>query len=158
MSDSIGTLETRLCQYFGRKHCILTGRCTTAIYALLRALDIAPGKVALSTISNPSPANAVLYAGLEPVFCDINLSDFNISVSSLKALIEKEPEIKAVIVVHIFGQPADMQGVLDLAWARGLYVIEDMAQAMGAKYKGKRLGCFFPQWRPASSARSSRRQ
>ncbi len=67
MDSALKKLEDRLCQYFGRKHCILAGRCTSAITAVLRALEIAPGKVALSTISNPAPANAVLYAGLEQV-------------------------------------------------------------------------------------------
>ena len=142
MSDLIGTLETRLCQYFGRKHCIVTGRCTAAIYATLRALEIAPGKVGLSTISNPAPANAALYSGLEPVFCDINLSDFNIDIHSLKKLIKEEQQIKAILVVHLFGQPADMEEILRLAKTRGLYVIEDAAQAMGGKCKGKRRGRF----------------
>lgn len=142
MSNLIGILEARLCQYFGRRHCIVTGRCTTAIYAILCALEIAPGKVGLSTISNPAPANAVLYAGLEPAFCDINLSDFNIDIHSLKKLIKKEQQIKAIIAVHLFGQPADMEEILRLAKTSGLYVIEDAAQAIGGKYKGKRLGGF----------------
>lgn len=142
MGDSIVALEKQLCQYFGRKHCVLAGRCTSAIYAVLRALNIAPGKVALSTISNPAPANAVLYAGLKPVFCDINLSDFNMDINSLQRLVEKEQGLKAIIVVHLFGQPADIQRILRLAKEKRLYVIEDVAQAMGGKYNGKRLGSF----------------
>lgn len=142
MGDPVGSLEKTLCQYFGRRHCVVTGRCTSAIYAILRALEIAPGKVVLSTVSNPAPANAVLYAGLEPVFCDVKLSDFNMDISSLKKLIASEQGIKAIIVVHLFGQPADMEEILRLAKSRALYVIEDAAQAMGGKYRGKRLGSF----------------
>ena len=142
MGKAIRDLEDRLCRYFGRKHCILAGRCTAAIYAVLRALEIAPGKVALATISNPAPANAVLYAGLEPIFCDINLNDFNIDIVSLRELIEKQPKIKAIIAVHLFGQPADILEISHLARTRGLYLIEDVAQAMGGKYQGKRLGSF----------------
>jgi dTDP-4-amino-4,6-dideoxygalactose transaminase len=142
MGDSVGNLEKRLCQYFGRGNCIAAGRCTSAISAILRALEIAPGKVVLPTITNPAPANAVLYAGLEPVFCDVNLSDFNIDVNSLKKLLEKEQRIKAIIIVHLFGQPADMEGILHLAKSRGLHVIEDVAQAMGGKYRGRRVGSF----------------
>ena len=140
MNNPIIDLENKLCQYFGRKHCILTGRCTAAIYIGLKALGIRNGKVALPTIVNPSPANAVLYAGLEPVFCDINLDDFTIDIASLKKLIETESELKAIIAVHIFGQPADMDQILQIAKSKGLYVIEDDAQAMGARYHGKKVG------------------
>ena len=142
MNNPTTNLEERLCQYFGRKHCILTGRCTAAIYIALKALGLRDGKVALPTIVNPSPANAVLYAGLEPVFCDINLDDFTIDIASLKKLIETESELKAIIAVHIFGQPADMDQILQLAKSKGLYVIEDNAQAMGARYHGKKVGSF----------------
>jgi len=100
------------------------------------------GKIALPTIVNPSPANAVLYAGLEPIFCDINLNDFTIDTSSLEQLIENEQNIKAIIAVHIFGQPADMDKIIQIARSRGIYVIEDTAQAMGGKYQSKVVGSF----------------
>ncbi|CAG0969846.1 MAG: DegT/DnrJ/EryC1/StrS family aminotransferase [Candidatus Methanoperedens sp.] len=142
MSNSISYLENHLCKYFGRKHCILTGRCTSAIYISLKALDLNKGKVALPTIVNPSPANAILYAGLEPVFCDINLSDYTIDTVSLEQLIKREHNLKAIIAVHIFGQPADMDKILKIAKTNGLPVIEDAAQALGGKYRGKVVGSF----------------
>lgn len=135
-------LEERLCTYFGRKYCFLTGRGSTAIYLALRSLRVQGGKVVLPTVVCPSPANVVLYAGFQPIFCDISLEDYNMSVSSLERVLAKENDVVAIIPVHLFGQPADIHAIINVAQERGLYVIEDAAQAMGGKYRGKMLGAF----------------
>ncbi|HYR57690.1 MAG TPA: DegT/DnrJ/EryC1/StrS family aminotransferase, partial [Chthoniobacteraceae bacterium] len=76
-THAIERLEARLCDQLGRRHCIVAGRGATAIYLALRALPAKRGKVVLPSILCPSPASAALYAGLEPIFCDVSLSDFN---------------------------------------------------------------------------------
>ena len=140
MSNSIEILEKELCAYFGRRYCFLTGRGAAAIYLALKALPIKTGKVVMPAIVCPSPPNAVLYAGFEPIFCDISLEDFNMEISSLKTILSHYDDVVAVMPVHLYGYPADMDAILELAKERGLYVIEDAAQAMGGMYKGRNLG------------------
>lgn len=133
-------LKERLANIFNRKYVFLTGRATTAIYIALRALKIKQGEVILPDILCPSPANAVLYCGLKPVFCDVNIYDYNINIESLNEVITKDR--KVIIPVHLFGQPAEMDKIEEIAEDNNLFVIEDVAQALGGEYKGKKLGRF----------------
>jgi len=133
-------LEDELCTYFGRKHCCLTGRGATAIYLALRALPAKIGRVVLPAVVCPSPANAALYAGFDPIFCDVSLEDYNMDVTSLERVFSQHDDAVAVMPVHLYGQPADMDKIVGVARRKGLYVIEDAAQAMGGEYKGRKLG------------------
>lgn len=139
-TDVVRRLEDDLCAYFGRKHCCLTGRGATAIYLALRALPVKTGRVVLPAVVCPSPANATLYAGFEPIFCDVSLEDYNMDVSSLERVLSQYDDVVAVMPVHLYGQPADMDRITEIARHKGLYVIEDAAQAMGGEYKGRKLG------------------
>lgn len=138
--DAARQLEDKLCAYFGRKYCCLTGRGATAIYLALQALPVKAGKVVLPAVVCPSPANATLYAGFEPIFCDVSLKDYNMDVSSLEKVLSQYDDIVAIMPVHLYGQPADMDKIIELAKRKGLYVIEDAAPAMGGEYKGKKVG------------------
>jgi len=137
-------LKEKLSEMFDRKYVFLTGRATTAIYLALKAMKkvmkVKTGNVVLPDILCPSPANAVLYAGLKPIFCDVNLYDYNMNIDSLSDVITKET--RAIIPVHLFGQPAEMDKIEQLAEDNNLFVIEDAAQAIGGEYKGKKLGSF----------------
>lgn len=133
-------LKEGLSERFDRKYVFLVGRATTAIYLALKATKVKEGNVVLPDILCPSPANAVLYAGLKPIFCDVNLHDYNMNVESLQEVITKDT--KAIIPVHLFGQPAEMDKIEEIAEDSDLFVIEDVAQAIGGEYKRKKLGCF----------------
>ena len=139
-TDAVRRLEDKLCAYFGRKHCCVTGRGATAIYLALRALPVKTGKVVLPAVVCPSPANAALYAGFDPIFCDVSLEDYNMDVSSLEKVLSQHDDVVAVMPVHLYGQPADMDEIIGVARRKGLYVIEDAAQAMGGEYKGRKMG------------------
>jgi dTDP-4-amino-4,6-dideoxygalactose transaminase len=139
---SVAELQDRLAASLGRKHCYLVGRGATAIYLALRALPVKRGKVVLPAIMCPSPANAVLYAGLEPVFCDINLDDYNMDIASLERLLEMYDDVVAIMPVHLYGHPADMEGIQRIASQHQLFVVEDAAQALGAEYGGRLVGAF----------------
>lgn len=134
------SLKATLSDMFERKHVFLVGRATSAIYVALKAAGIRTGSVVLPDVLCPSPANAVLYSGLGPVFSDVNIHDYNMSVDSLNEVVDKET--KAVIPVHLFGHPAKMERIGEIAKDNGLFVIEDVAQALGGEYKGKKLGSY----------------
>jgi len=139
-NEYITLLKEGLSERFDRKYVFLVGRATTAIYLALKATKVKNGNVVLPDILCPSPANAVLYSGLRPMFCDVNLHDYNMNAESLQEVITKDT--RAVIPVHLFGQPAEMDKIEEIAEDNDLFVIEDVAQAIGGEYKGKKLGSF----------------
>lgn len=134
------SLEASLAALVARDYCVLTGRGAAAIYVALKALGQPPGKVILPAILCPSPANVVLYAGFEPLFCDIRLEDFAADVKSIEALLAKHADVVGIICVHLYGQPEDMDSLLALARGRGLFVVEDAAQSLGGADAGRPLG------------------
>lgn len=135
-------LEERLAKMHQRKHCLIVSRGTVAIYLALKALGYETGKVVLPSILCLSPANAVIYAGLKPVFCDVSLMDFNLDVDSLERTLKTESDIRAVIMPHLYGQPTDIERIVELTEKYKVVLIEDAAQALGGSYKGLPLGSF----------------
>ena len=140
--DPARRLESRLAAYLGRRHCCVTGCGATAIYLALLALRRGGGKVILPDVLCPSPANVTLYAGFEPLFCDVSRRDCNMDPAALGTLLGQTPDVAAVVPVHLYGEPAAMAEILDLAAVHGVPVIEDAAQAMGGEYRGQKLGSF----------------
>lgn len=140
--NMVSELSEHLAHAFGRKHCILTGRGATAIYLALKGLPRKPSKVVLPAISCPSPATVSLYAGWEPIFCDVRLEDFNMCPTSLRRILRDHPDVGAVMPVHLYGQSAPMDEILAVSREHGVNVIEDAAQALGAEYKGCPVGTF----------------
>lgn len=141
-TDPKRRLEEKLAAMHNRKHCILVSRGAAAIYLALKAFGYEKGQVAMPSILCLSPANAVIYAGLEPKYIDISLSDFNLDIKSLEQAIRKEKNIKVVILPHLYGQPGDIEKVVALCQEHDIRIIEDTAQALGGSYKGKPLGSF----------------
>lgn len=137
---AIDALEYRLAALLGRRHCVVTGSGASAIYLALRALGRPGGKVVLPAVMCPAPANAALYAGLEPIFCDVRLEDFNLDPAALEQVLAAHRDVVAVMPVHLYGQAAPMDEISTIARARGLPVIEDAAQALGGSYHGRPLG------------------
>src|SRR5437667_11305374 len=121
------------------KHAVGVGNGTDALLLALKALGIGRGdEVIVPANSFVATAAGVVHAGATPVFVDIDPRTYNIDVNQIENHIS--PQTKAIIPVHLYGQPADMNPVLELARLYGLKVIEDAAQAHGALYHGLRAG------------------
>ena len=132
-------IEKRIAYYFGRKYCHLTGSGTTAIYLILKALNKKNSYVLYPAITCMTPVNAALYADMKPVFCDINLKDYTMDLSSLGKMIEKY-NIEVIVPTHLYGHSCDMDEILEIAREKDIFVLEDAAQAVGGIYKGRKLG------------------
>ena len=112
---------------------------TSALHLALAAIGLRPGEeVILPTFTMIATANAVTYAGATPVFIDANPNTWNIDVDKIEEKINNKT--RAIIVVHTYGYPADMDKVIAIAKKHRLFVIEDAAEAHGAEYKGKKVG------------------
>src|SRR6266496_1809196 len=139
LGREVESFESEFAAYCGARHCIGVGNGLDALHLIVRALDIGPGDEVLV------PANtyiatwlAVSYAGATPVPIEPNERTYNIDPSRIEAAITKRT--RAIIAVHLYGQPADMGPINEVASHYGLKVIEDAAQAHGSRYKGKRVG------------------
>lgn len=132
---AVGKFAGELQKYLGVKHVIPCANGTDALMLALMALDLKPkDEVIVSDFTFAAPAEAVLFLGLTPVFADINPDTFCIDPASVEQNITSRT--KAIIPVHLFGQYADMTAITDIARKHNLYVIEDTAQALGAKTAG----------------------
>jgi dTDP-4-amino-4,6-dideoxygalactose transaminase len=147
----VTAFEEELAAYLGGRHAIGVGSGTDALQVILMALDIGPGdEVITSPFSFVAAAEAAALLGATPVFADIEPDSFNLDPNSVEELINERT--KAIIPVHLFGQPAEMDAFLRLGEKHGVYIIEDNAQAIGAEYRGRKtgflghIGClsFFP--------------
>ena len=137
--ESVSKFEFSFSNYIGTKYSVGTGNATDAIFLSLRALDIGTGDEVL-TVSHTATGTvaAIANTGATPVFADINKDSFTIRIEGLEKKISNKT--KAIIVVHIYGQPCDMDEILYISNKYGIPVIEDCAQASGAEYKGKKVG------------------
>lgn len=133
--------ETELAAYVGVPHAIGLNSGTDALVIALRALDIGPGdEVLVPDTTFIATAEAVRLVGATPVFIDIEPVGFSLDPGQLPA--RATSRTKAVMVVHLYGLCADMDPILDFCRARGIHLIEDVAQALGASYKGRKAGSF----------------
>ena len=137
--DYLPLFENEFAQFCGCEFGVSTTSGTTAIHLALAMLDIGAGdEVLVSTLTNMATFFPVLYQGATPVPIDIEPDTLNLDPALLEARIT--PRTKAIIVVHLFGHPVDMDPVMAVARKHGLYVIEDAAEAHGATYKGRKVG------------------
>jgi perosamine synthetase len=131
--------EEAFAEFCGVKHAVSCSNGTTALHLALLALDVGPGdEVIVPTLTFVATANAVTYCGAKPVFVDAEAETWNIDPASVEAKIT--PRTKGIIVVHLFGHPADMEAIGAIARRHGLFVLEDAAQAHGAESHGRRTG------------------
>lgn len=135
--------ESDFARYHDIQYAVSTSSGTTALHSIMQALFISKGdKVITTPFSFVASANSILYCGAVPVFVDIDAETYNISTTALAQTIKDNPDAKAILVVHIFGLPANMDEITRLARENNLLLIEDCAQAHGATYKGKKVGTF----------------
>ena len=158
LGPEVDALEAEIASYLGVSHAIGVASGTDALLLPLKALDAASGSdVLVPSFTFFASAGAVWNAGLTPVFCDVDPETFNVTPESLEAA--WTDKTVAVVVVHLFGQMADMEGIRHLADSRGAFVLEDAAQSVGARsvlgaagsvgdagalsfFPTKNLGCF----------------
>lgn len=135
----IQLFEERFANFLGVKHAISCCNGTAALHLALLALGIGPGdEVIVPTLTYVATANAVHYTGASVVLADCEADTWNIDHLKLEKLIT--PKTRALISVPLYGHPCDMDPILELARKYGLFVIEDAAEALGAKYKGRLCG------------------
>jgi len=131
--------EDSFAAYHGVDYALTTSNGTTALQLAMKALGIGLGdEVVVPDLTFGACANAVIHCGAQPVFVDVNPDYWNMDPSLLESVIT--PCTKAIMAVHLYGHPCDMDPILEIAGKYDLYVIEDCAEALGAKYRGKQAG------------------
>jgi dTDP-4-amino-4,6-dideoxygalactose transaminase len=146
LGPNVTALETEMASFFGVARAATLASGTDALHLAVRACGIGPGDgVVTSPFTFVATATAISYTGARPIFADIQAGSFNLDPARVAdVLAGRGPQagtrVKAIIPVHLYGQPADMQPLLALAREHGLRVIEDAAQAIGAEYRGRRVG------------------
>lgn len=136
---AVAAFEKKVADYVGAKYAVAVSNGTAALHVACLAAGIGEGDEVITTpITFAASANCVLYCGGTPVFADIDPDTYNISPEELEKKITSRT--KAIIPVHYTGQPCDMDAILEIAHKHDLLVIEDGAHALGASYKGKKIG------------------
>lgn len=139
LGPAVSRLEERMARYCQRRHAVAVASGTDALRLTLSALGIGPGDEVITTpFSFVATASTILRAGATPVFADIDPGSFNLDPGRIESAVTSGT--RAILPVHLYGQPADMDPIRDLAAARGLKLIEDCAQSVGARYGGARVG------------------
>jgi len=141
LGQEVEEFENRMAKYCGVKHAIGVASGTDALLLSLKANDISGG-VITTPFSFFATAGAIHNAGAIPDFADIEPDTYNIDVEDVKKLLDSKSNkmIRAIIPVHLFGQAAEMDAIMEIADEHDLVVIEDAAQAIGEEYNGKKVG------------------
>ena len=134
----VRAFESKVSSLIGTKHVVAVNSGTAALHSVLMALDVGPGdEVIVPSFTFVATSNVVLASGARPVFVDTK-TDYNMDPKEFKKAITRKT--KAVIPVHVFGYPADMDEIREIAAAKSIPVVEDAAESMGASYRGIQTG------------------
>ena len=141
MGPKVGEFEQLFANYIGTKHAIAVNSGTSGLHLCINAIGIKNGdEVITSPFSFIASGNCIIFEGGKPVFVDIDPDTLNIDAESIEAAITKNT--KAILPVHVFGQPCEMDTIMDIAGDHDLAVVEDACEAMGAEYNGQKAGTF----------------
>jgi len=133
------SFEKEFAEYIGVEHAVAVTNGTIALDVTLKALNLGPGdEVITSAFSFIASGNCILFQRAKPVFADINPRTFNIDPTDVAEKITAKT--KAIIPIHMFGQPTEMDALKEIAEDKGIALVEDAAQAHGAEYKGQKAG------------------
>jgi dTDP-4-amino-4,6-dideoxygalactose transaminase len=139
LGKEVGEFEAAAAKYLGTRHAIGCASGTDALQVAMMALEIGPGDEVVTTpFTFVATTETIVLLGAKPVYVDIDPLTYNIDPAALEAAIT--PKTKAILPVHLYGHPADMDPIMQVAQKHGIAVIEDAAQAMGAEYKGRKVG------------------
>jgi len=139
MGPEVSAFEEAFAAYCEAQYAVGVGSGTAALFLALKACGIGPGDEVITTpFTFMATAETISQAGARPVFVDIDPVTYNLNPELIEKVIT--PRTRAIIPVHLYGQPAEMDAIHEIAKAHGLWVIEDAAQAHGARYKGRRAG------------------
>ncbi len=141
LGEEVASFESEFARYVGARHGIAVNSGTSALHLALLAAGVGPGDEVITVpFTFVATVAAIGYTGARAVFVDIDPRSYTLDVTRLDAAVT--PRTKAILPVHLYGQPADMDPILQIARRHRLIVIEDAAQAHGAEYKGRRVGSF----------------
>jgi perosamine synthetase len=133
--------EKSMAEYIGVKHAVAVSSGTAALHLVVRALEIGRGdQVIVPSFTFAASVNAILYEGATPVFCDIDKEIYNLDPDHVERLIT--PATKAIMAVDVFGHPVEWDALINIAEKYGILLIDDSCEALGAIYKGKKIGTF----------------
>lgn len=141
LGPKLQEFKTAFAKYIGVKHAIAVNSGTSGLHLIVKSLGIGPGDEVITTpFSFVASANCILFEGGKVVFVDIDKKTYNIDPKKIEAAITRKT--KAILVVHVFGQMADMTAIMKIAKKHNLKVIEDACEAIGATHRGKMAGTF----------------
>lgn len=141
LGPNVNEFEKELAKKVGIGHAAALTTGTAAIHLALRALGVGEGDLVFCpTLTFSASANPIIYENARPVFIDSDQQTWNMSIDCLKEAFLKYPQVKAVIVVHLYGLASDMDPIIELCKAHQVPIIEDAAESLGSLYKGKQTG------------------
>lgn len=143
LGENVNGFERELAEKVGSKAAAALSSGTAAIHLALRAAGVGEGDIVFCpTLTFSATANPIIYQNAKPVFIDSNYETWNICPKALEEAFQKYPEVKAVIVVHLYGLSAEMDKIVELCKKHNVVLIEDAAESLGTYYKGKHTGTF----------------
>ncbi|RQW73853.1 aminotransferase class I/II-fold pyridoxal phosphate-dependent enzyme [Lysinibacillus composti] len=143
LGENVNGFEKELADKVGSKAAAALSSGTAAIHLALKAAGVGEGDVVFCpTLTFSATANPIIYQNAIPVFIDSDYETWNLSPKALEEAFEKYPEVKAVLVVHLYGLSADMDKIMEICKKHNVAVIEDAAESLGTYYKGKHTGTF----------------
>ncbi|MBM7661730.1 dTDP-4-amino-4,6-dideoxygalactose transaminase [Bacillus mesophilus] len=143
LGENVNGFERELAEKVGSKAAAALSSGTAAIHLALKAAGVGEGDIVFCpTLTFSATANPIIYQNAVPVFIDSNYETWNMCPEALEEAFQKYPEVKAVIVVHLYGLSADMDRIVELCKKHNVVLIEDAAESLGTYYKGKHTGTF----------------
>lgn len=143
LGPNVNEFEKELAAKVGAKHAAALSAGTAAIHMALKAAGVGQGDIVFcQDLTFSATANPIIYQNATPVFIDSNFETWNMDPVALEAAFEKYPEVKAVLVVHLYGLSSDMDPIVELCKKHNVTLIEDAAESLGTTYKGKYTGTF----------------
>ncbi|GAF65028.1 aminotransferase [Bacillus sp. TS-2] len=143
LGENVNEFEKELASKVGSKAAAALSSGTSAIHLALRAAEVGKGDIVFcSTLTFSATANPIIYQNAIPVFIDSNEETWNMCPTALEEAFQKYPEVKAVILVHLYGLSADLDRIVELCKKYNVVLIEDAAESLGTYYKGKHTGTF----------------